>query len=1693
MPIQAKKIAVLLILALATMLLPGRGPAQVGPIPSGGGGQVGEIYLTKGQVTDTNLITGRKTPDQKIWVPSQEKIKFGWTDQPFAINIPFDLETEVRTLTQFTPTRTWVCSKKYQVTCTLTGFTYQMEGQQSAQRRPLITVEAAGIYRLDGQLVVKDGNTAGSSVPILRLLDLGEKPYTLTLDLYNVTGPGRMALYFIIGPSSDVFRHWQSAWGRVGESCSGKLRINVEMEDQGRRRVIVNREMDLTIKQNGWQLNRFKVTDEGDWKRRVGLMESGYTGVLEHLETKANLGPGPQPAQVTSKVMLNLSPEYRPGYRPGDRRRNQIDYTLEIPSRFYDHAGGMGKSRLLQHNRRPFYEPQWFLTAYQYDEKSPENPGTRVALLGERNPTWVNNNELKSELAILPAMSQFSPDTRNDKAFLTLPNDLIQDKTLPYSYHRERRIPTHRLIRVNLTYPLDNNTLAVKHIDLFAARLSDLESNQAGGVPLAAPTAPEKVPDDGYWQWQAEFSKLSADNRSLIKSVRDCLQFSAQFAQLLRQKWNNLFRLDMLAHATLTGVGGEEIQEYFEFTRPIESLQEWWQGSHINLTPAMTKERLEAMKRAREKLADDIHRIRPQQQKMMEVALKALAELQASVQRQAQRSGDRRPHLQQTLQELKDEQALLRVYLFDDTQWLDEMEQAIKELKLDSQADPEVTHLLAAKVCLARAAKVEERLRVLASGPAPTLNDEPARNARAEACKSLRQVLRLNPNNQDARQLLLGLEMEMVAGLAAKLDAEKELSLEAFHKYLADRGYDIKDPKGWWDGSWEFLSVALTTGPISHGVGYFGGIPDKAAEQTAAIQTAVAKHQVSLIAIRRLQNNGLPLQEIWKRTRTPDELTQYMTPFTVGRAPLEPDRLRQLSRDIYDTFNELPELAALAAGETADYMAYHSKVYYRARHPEKSRLEMISDLFLSPLQLAGCAAGSVVKMVNGRWVAWSPALTVKVERAGRLPGLVLYTGAEELVTARAGVAAYLSAPERLGNLLSESTLRKALQDAVLADQALLQRLPTWRKLLFNDLGRMGAFLVIYGGAGVMAEQYHATSLKFLLEALKILGPGDLAYDILANTGKQRRILEFIARAEKAAAEKRAELAKFAAAAQQLETLGKQAAAAPPGVVKPPSTEIAKNIDQILANLPSAAEAPTLPTPPSQVPSTLPAPSDFFTKLPGSTLGANPKADLQRAVAGAAQGLKAGDGEEALRAVQTIRDHIKVMEVSLNYLEQNLQAGRNLVTKNPEVRQIVPRGKFEPIVKELHPEQGLYLGRSYSNDEFGQRLFDGDVRLLKRNWDEGRECYRAAIAASKQNAKQMEIARNRLALLENGHYKFKLRQELLAKPDTQEYVITGQTPEQLKDYLEKLPKDHLAFLPGSMNPVYQVYGKDPAGGRRVRYIFKELQDEEDIFVEEVGGLLFNQGLKGHSPQAVALKDVNLAKIDPAKVNVKGILTPYLPGSSKLAELSEPQILAMKEDLAKIYVFSAWIGNNDIHGGNILVTQNGKPCPIDFGLANLRRDLQLKHLPHLDFEQIGMKNPTNQKELMETVLKFSTIVERFKKAGGAVSDQQLAMYRWIDRIRAMMSFNDLEPAIVMIENLCRDNGKLLRPILQQSSLLTKEREDIIVKVLTERGTKDLREVLKKQFIHFKTSSVLPFKPRYAQVQPAAGRETILDLAA
>src|ERR1051326_417208 len=227
-------------------------------------------------------------------------------------------------------------------------------------------------------------------------------------------------------------------------------------------------------------------------------------------------------------------------------------------------------------------------------------------------------------------------------------------------------------------------------------------------------------------------------------------------------------------------------------------------------------------------------------------------------------------HLEMSYGYWKDQQALLKMRLYDAAGWHrpEEYAKVVEDLQLTSEAEAEIARLMKAKMLLGTIGDLERRLWLQRISPSyqrvgggqgrldseqrgtafvslqrpdpirvllEPLRLEPAtpvvflhvpkgfraqygvmelaiQKTHLEVVAALHGILKDYPKNQEARRMLLQEDFRILDWIAGKLESERGTSWAAFQKFFTNRGYNEQSmPHDAWETAWVIWSNPWTT------------------------------------------------------------------------------------------------------------------------------------------------------------------------------------------------------------------------------------------------------------------------------------------------------------------------------------------------------------------------------------------------------------------------------------------------------------------------------------------------------------------------------------------------------------------------------------------------------------------------------------------------------------------------------------------------------------------------------------------------------------------------------------------------------------------------------------------------------------------------------------------------------------------
>ncbi|MFQ5913546.1 MAG: hypothetical protein ACE5JS_10210, partial [Nitrospinota bacterium] len=1156
--------------------------------------------------------------------------------------------------------------------------------------------------------------------------------------------------------------------------------------------------------------------------------------------------------------------------------------------------------------------------------------------------------------------------------------------------------------------------------------------------------------DDGYWEWLVGFNQLVKKNEERIHTIRAILMFQKAQVQQLHKWWPALWRVDQ------ENVGGcapkAKEDDILDF---------------VHAKKQLSLAGLNMLRETRAKIAAGLRQIAADQDKLFAEAQRLMAEVIRSAEGQAKKSGRRRRSLESAIFMRKFRRQLTTLELYEMAGRYDKLERALKGVKLET-AETATAKLMSAKLHLARAGN-EELTMLQGQGCMPdTPIESPGRREKIEAMFDLRQALRMEPDNVEAKLMLRDLEVEVLRWIAQKLEREKKLSWGVLRQYLEERGYDPEDPEGYWDGFKEYVYAFFAIGPVGT-ISGFVGKPGARAEEASIIQESVAKHHVSLMAILRLRRSGVPLHKIRRivAKELSEEFARHGKPgyagtgpgpsataialpaaempkhsigegivplYTVAGKPLNIKKAQRLAQDIKETFAELEDLRRLAEwtqqewekghGEKSDFLKALAKSYYRPTDVESTWPEYLGDFFSTRHLLTVFAPFSIARIGGkAQWFRLADPKTLEITR-----GSDIYFN-------------FFANRLRLANLAESFTtkfprLAGAMQQAILADQRFMGSLGTAGKVFYGGTKLVSA-VVLYAGVHHLAGQSPVApgALQLLVEAFAELGGGEVAFQLLARAGisPSRALakviqLEEILKDQQKVVVKRGEEIKF----------------------------LADLIEKRKTNqVRSAADEDAL--------------EDMFKKYRGrrreSYLGDDLEEDLQDAMFGALSAYRAGDIEEAARILGPLNrfvknelEHLEKSAIRIAAVRARFADNPNPMTREFEAStaHVIPETVDTP--SPFRPEGGYWEHKHLSGFDLkkGDEAFrKGDFELAIHHYQRGR------------NWAQADGLEDHTAFL-NGRIDF-----AEAARDVRKAAIKARKKAP-SVFNEDIDEDFAKGLSDKVNQgkvkitkeiqtgkVYELTDEDG-----VKYVFKKAHADE-MEAEEVAALLADE-LNFRVPRVKRAK----LPVGPGQLDEEGVLMRHIEGKD-MTGVEQSVLVALKDEYAQQRVFSLWLGDADRHLGNGFFGQDKKLWLIDSGLAHL----QGLHVPH----RLTTKTYSSSKEFMEDMVSFADEAINFLKKPEV--RQKLApdvwalrnkTYRWMKRIEEMLHYDQMKDTIEAIKKFAADTGpnglekKLEEAVKKQ--VLTKQRAGEILRLLRDRAG-PLDDVLKQKF-----SLRLELKKRY-----------------
>ncbi len=187
-----------------------------------------------------------------------------------------------------------------------------------------------------------------------------------------------------------------------------------------------------------------------------------------------------------------------------------------------------------------------------------------------------------------------------------------------------------------------------------------------------------------------------------------------------------------------------------------------------------------------------------------------------------------------------------------------------------------------------------------------------------------------------------------------------------------------------------------------------------------------------------------------------------------------------------------------------------------------------------------------------------------------------------------------------------------------------------------------------------------------------------------------------------------------------------------------------------------------------------------------------------------------------------------------------------------------------------------------------------------------------------------------------------------------------------------------------------------------------------------------------------------------IHSDGILMPFIEGHEGY-DLKESVGQALNDQIARIRVFKALLGDSDAQLRNVRLGADGRLWAHDFGMGNLRDNGVIR--------QVAVPpgtSPTrfSDDDYLNWVFQLSDIQKNHR------------LYAWPVRFDKTTRFEDVRPVIESIEKLCENNGEGMRELLK--AVVPPAQLEETVTVLVKRGTR-LKKAANDYYKRIKLSSI------------------------
>ncbi len=1222
-----------------------------------------------------------------------------------------------------------------------------------------------------------------------------------------------------------------------------------------------------------------------------------------------------------------------------------------------------------------------------------------------------------------------------------------------------------------------------------------LSSTQLGEIQIQAVEI-QKTSDDGYWKWYVQhIDDVRQFNKSLTETRLQLTHLASEILRAKAMRYNLAeMRMEWLAAKDESiQFGNLDLGNFF--------------SSAIHETARVGNKARKSNKRMSKELAQGIRQWTDFQKDLIDKIIKQQTSIYSRAEAQNKKSGSARPALVNEMKRLDQEHMLLPLFMYDYAAWheQDQLPRLIKDLTGKNRLDKTLELLLTAKAKIADATVLEQKAFTERLRPGPTnkqrllferatIKGDPlgylagrtrtqdilktvtqadvyqttSQTQRLDAIVLLRNILRNNPGDTQARSLLAQQELYWLKRISQKIEGQSKMAMSAFSTYLVNRGFDPVHREGWWPWLKDYSSAIWGLGPISMFAGIPGiDLPGANAELVGSQVMDAAKHRISLAAIMRLVKTGHTLVEL--RAMSSKEMAILFHDLWGESADKRTKSIHKIAVDVHSSLRQLRDLNRLAQDDdfefARDINQYFAQNYYTPVDSRYQSFEWFGDLL----------------NVHNIVTLWGPGAIVKVGDKWAKAPYMSFAAQDRLQKAGKSLAALTG--NSLTHLLNnQKVLIKGYNLDTIGEMIRKTNVIKW-------MGKVHEPLYAAGNINKATAQFSKIAASFYLngmitESAKASGiPGAaliteliLSYEIpqavygnfvfqdpmkplKGMQGPLKKYQERIQQTRQLVTQTRQTIEDVA----QIHQLSYQALTVQnkPTASNIHNTTLRANQAERTLQMRRTNQMKTLVRDlgnPPVVTAQNGQPVHTITRQHANTIPQATIAASEDALMATVQALRNSDPDEAGRALTAARSLAKTAQADADVISNRVsqaierldappQSGRAVNPMAEELSDMIQlpleqRNQITPLIDTQVYDKGVAGEKIRLADEAMRR---GDLDTALANLDEaGRYSHQSEDPTG---AVDSMIHRRKTLLSHARDAQGFLQQRRLETHDFQALeVIQKSELEQIRTKL--LTGDFKGTISGR-NPAIEVSINDK------KFRIKPSQVAAQVEAEAAGGAIAD--LLGFDTPSSTLMDARGIKvsiknqtIDLDTVLVTRSIDDFVP----IEEMQEHVLLALRSEYADQRAFRSFLADSDGHMGNIGLGPNGKLWVIDTDLANFGDDHFLRQL-QTKFQ--------SEAELVEAAVVFSHakapdnhVLNEDTKKFLETRVKPHPKYRWMGRADQMIQYDDMAGMVEKIKTMMASESRFVSTLVKRG--ISQERAQKIFQVLKQRSS-ILEQVLNK----------------------------------